>query len=79
MAAGSSAGTRTATSAWRTHGQYEYRVVTIDRSTSVPDARRMLTDEAEYGRWELARTRLYIGGERKVWLRRKIIRVTPTL
>jgi hypothetical protein len=79
MAAGSSAGTPTAPSAWRTHGQYEYRVVTIDRSTSVPDARRMLTDEAEYGRWELARTRLYIGGERKVWLRRKIIRVTPTL
>jgi hypothetical protein len=53
-------------------------VVTIDRRTSVPDARRMLTEEAEYGRWELARTRLYIGGERKVWLRRKIIKVTPT-
>ncbi len=79
MAASSSAGTRTATSAWRNHGQYEYRVLTIDRHTSVPDARRMLTEEAEYGRWELARTRLYIGGERKVWLRRKIIKVTPTL
>ena len=69
---------RRTTSAWRQHGQYEYRVVTIDRRTSVPDARRMLTEEAEYGRWELARTRLYIGGERKVWLRRKIIKVTPT-
>ncbi|PZR52495.1 hypothetical protein DNL40_11425 [Xylanimonas oleitrophica] len=66
-------------SAWRTHGQYEYRVVTIDRATSVPDARRMLTEEAEYGRWELARTRLYVGGERKVWLRRKIIKVASTL
>lgn len=65
-------------SAWRKHGQYEYRVVTIDRTTSVPDARKMLTEEAEYGRWELARTRLYIGGGRKVWLRRKIIRVRPT-
>jgi hypothetical protein len=79
MTASSSAGTRTATSAWRKHGLYEYRVLTIDRDTSVPDARRMLTEEAEYGRWELARTRLYLGGERKVWLRRKIIKVTPTL
>ena len=61
------------------HKQYEYRVLTIDRSTSVPDARKLLTDEAEYGRWELARTRLYIGGHRKVWLRRKIIKVAPTL
>ncbi|MEL7975143.1 DUF5703 family protein [Isoptericola sp. F-RaC21] len=67
-----------APSAWRKHGQYEYRVVTIDRGTSVPDARKMLTDEAEYGRWELARTRLYLGGERRVWLRRKIIKVSAT-
>jgi len=59
--------------------QYEYRVLTIDRSVSVRDAGRLLTDEAEYGRWELARTSLYIGGHRKVWLRRKIIRVEATL
>lgn len=58
---------------------YEYRVVTIDRSTSQSDARRQLTDEAEYGRWELARTLLYVGGERRVWLRRRIIRVSSTL
>lgn len=60
-------------------GQYEYRVLTIPRSTSRNDARRLLTDEAEYGRWELARTLLFAGGERKVWLRRKIIRVRSTL
>ena len=58
----------------RASGQYEYRLLTIPRSTSGNDARQMLTDEAEYGRWELARTRLYAGGERKVWLRRRIIR-----
>lgn len=75
----SSTETRSTTSAWRRHGHYEYRVLTIDRRTSVPDARRMLTEEAEYGRWELARTRIYVGGERKVWLRRKVIKVTPTL
>ncbi|GAA2727989.1 DUF5703 family protein [Cellulomonas aerilata] len=60
-------------------GQYEYRVLTIPRDTSRNDARRLLTEQAEYGRWELARTRLFAGGERKVWLRRKIIRVRSTL
>ncbi len=63
----------------RTGGQYEYRMLTIPRSTSGSDARQMLTDEAEYGRWELTRTRLYAGGERTVWLRRRIIRVRSTL
>lgn len=65
---------------WRAQGgQWEYRVLTIGRSTSRADARRLLTEQAEYGRWELARTSLYAGGERKVWLRRKIIRVRSTL
>lgn len=62
----------------RSGGQYEYRMLTIPRSTSGGDARQMLTDEAEYGRWELARSRLYGGGLRRVWLRRKIIRVAST-
>lgn len=70
---------RTRRSDWDTHGQWEYRVVRIPPSTSGNDARRMLTDEAEYGRWELARLRLYAGGERRAWLRRKIIRVRSTL
>ena len=60
-------------------GQYEYRLLTLGRSTSRNDARRLLTEEAEYGRWELARSSLYAGGERKVLLRRKIIRVRSTL
>lgn len=60
-------------------GQYEYRTLTLGRSTSRNDARRLLTEEAEYGRWELARSSLYAGGERKVLLRRKIIRVRSTL
>lgn len=65
---------------WATQGgHYEYRVLSIPRSTSRSDASRLLTDEAEYGRWELARVVLYVGGERRVWLRRKIIRVRSTL
>lgn len=77
---GESATMRQVRDGWRTQGgQYEYRVLTIGRTTSRSDARRLLTEEAEYGRWELARSRLYAGGERKVWLRRKIIRVRSTL
>ena len=59
--------------------QYEFRVVTMSPTTSRSEARQRLTEEAEYGRWELARTRIYQGGARKVWLRRKIIRVRSTL
>lgn len=59
--------------------QYEYRTVRFDRSTSRADAKRLLTDEAEYGRWELHRSVLYVGGERRVELRRRIIRVQSTL
>ena len=58
---------------------YETRVLTLPRRSSRGDVRRLLTEHAEYGRWELARLRLYTGGERKVWLRRKIIRVRSTL
>jgi len=61
-----------------TTDQYEYRVLTLSRETNRSDVRRLLTEHAEYGRWELARVRLYMGGSRKVWLRRKIIRVART-
>ena len=59
-------------------GEYEYRVLSIPRGTSRAEARRMLTEHAEYGRWELARVRVSMGGGHRVWLRRKIIRVVRT-
>ncbi len=59
--------------------EYEYRVLTLPRSTSRADASQLLTDEAEYGKWELARTVVYIGGARRIWLRRKIMRVQRTV
>jgi hypothetical protein len=40
---------------------------------------RFLTDEAEYGRWQLDRTAMYWGGARRVWLRRKTLHVESTL
>lgn len=61
------------------HGEYEYRAVSISRDVSRSDATRMLAEEAEYGRWELATTSLYVGGERRVTLRRRVIRARSTL
>jgi len=58
--------------------EYEYRVIRVPPSTSRADARAMLVEHAEYGRWELARVRLMTGGARTVWLRRRIIRVRRT-
>jgi Family of unknown function (DUF5703) len=54
--------------------EYSYLMLYIPRSTSRYAARRILTDHAEYGNWELSRLRLYPDGSRKVTLRRQIIR-----
>jgi len=58
--------------------EYDYLVVRLPRGTSREAARRILTDHAEYGQWELARLRLYADGSRKVTLRRRIIRAGRT-
>ncbi|WP_461021379.1 DUF5703 family protein [Thalassiella azotivora] len=58
--------------------RYEYRVLTLPRGTSRGEARQLLTEHAEYGRWELARVLVYVGGARRVWLRRRILRVRRT-
>lgn len=54
--------------------EYSYLVLYMPRGMSRDAARRILTDHAEYGHWELARLRLYADGSRKATLRRKIIR-----
>ena len=58
--------------------EYEYRVLSFPRDVPRSDMRRALIEHAEYGQWELARSVVYIGGLRKAWLRRKIIRVRRT-
>ncbi|MDO5627766.1 MAG: DUF5703 family protein [Mobilicoccus sp.] len=55
--------------------EYEYRVFTLPPRVERAEARALLAAEAEYGQWELARVRVFIGGARRIWLRRKIIRV----
>lgn len=58
--------------------EYEFRELHFTRDTTPGQIRQLLTDFAEYEHWELARTRLYTSGRRRIWLRRKIIRVMRT-
>lgn len=59
--------------------QYEYLVLTVSPRESIQDARQRLVEHAEYGKWELQRSRLYVGGGRQFWLRRKVLRVERTV
>jgi hypothetical protein len=58
--------------------EYEFQDLLLPRGTSRGAARRMLTDRAEYGHWELARLRMFPDGSRKVTLRRRILRIART-
>ncbi|WP_372699288.1 DUF5703 family protein [Arthrobacter sp. JSM 101049] len=60
-------------------GGFEYLVLTVRPGQSIADARRELTEHAEYGKWELRTTRLYFGGVRRYWMRRRVMRVASTL
>jgi Family of unknown function (DUF5703) len=57
---------------------YSYRVVYLSRDMSRDVARRILTDHAERGDWELARVRRFADGSGKATLRRQIIRAVRT-
>ena len=59
--------------------EYEVQRVRLGRDLSRNAVRRLLTDQAEYGGWELQRLRRYRDGTREVWVRRKIIKARPTL
>ncbi len=58
--------------------EYSYLVLYLPRGMPRDAARRVLTDHAEYGQWELARLRLNPDGSRKATLRRQIIRPART-
>ncbi|MET3720411.1 MULTISPECIES: DUF5703 family protein [unclassified Arthrobacter] len=59
--------------------QYEYLVLTVSPDDSLPDARRRLVEHSEYGKWELERSVLYLGGARRFWLRRRVMQVQRTV
>lgn len=52
-------------------GDWEYRPLELPGDVSRMTAAVRLAIQAEFGGWELSRVRLYPGGVRKVWLRRK--------
>jgi hypothetical protein len=56
----------------------QWMVVDIPRSITRAEATQILSEQAEYGRWELARSLVYVGGARRVWLRRRAMRVERT-
>ncbi len=58
--------------------EYSYLVLYLPRGMPRDAARRILTDHAEYGHWELARMMLNADGSRKATLRRQIIRPART-
>ncbi|MBM7800423.1 L-rhamnose isomerase [Microlunatus panaciterrae] len=59
--------------------EYEVERVRLGRHVSRRAVRQLLTDHAEYGGWELTRLRRYADGTREVWIRRKIIKVMPSI
>ena len=59
--------------------QYEYLVLTVSPDDSLLEARRRLVEHSEYGKWELERSRLYVGGGRRFWLRRRVTQVQRTV
>jgi len=59
--------------------QYEYLVLTVAPDDSLPEARRRLVEHSEYGKWELERSVLYMGGGRRFWMRRKVLTVQRTV
>ncbi len=54
---------------------YETARVRLSREMPRGAVRKLLTDHAEYGGWELLRLRRYRDGTRDVWIRRKVIKV----
>ena len=59
--------------------QYEYLVLTVSPNESLPEARRRVVEHSEYGKWELERSKLYMGGGRRFWLRRRVMQVQRTV
>ena len=51
--------------------QWETREVSMPANTTRAEARTLLTEFAEYGQWELARSRVYLDGRRWALLRRR--------
>ena len=59
--------------------EWEFETLVLPKDFSRNVVTRVLVERAEHGGWELDRLRVAPDGTRRVVLRRKIIRVRPTL
>jgi len=57
---------------------WEIREVPLPSKSSRQEAKTILTELAEYGRWELVRTRIYPNGIKRMWVKKRILRVERT-
>lgn len=56
--------------------EWEEWEFSVPRGTTRSAVTRLLTELADREHWELVRTRVYPDGDRTVWLRRKVYKVT---
>lgn len=62
----------------RTRATWEYRDLSLPRTTTRESTRMLLTEAAETQHWELDFIRLHADGRREVRLRRKVYRMLRT-
>jgi hypothetical protein len=60
------------------YSSWEIREVPLPSRVSRVEARELLTELAEYGRWELVRTRIYPNGVKRMWVKKRIQKVERT-
>ncbi|MGA0733554.1 MAG: DUF5703 family protein [Candidatus Nanopelagicales bacterium] len=58
---------------------WEIREITFGFRSNIQNTREALTDLAEYGNWELHRTRIYPNGLKRVWVKRRVLKIAPSI
>ncbi|MGX0670384.1 uncharacterized protein DUF5703 [Kocuria marina] len=58
--------------------RYEYLSLTVAPREKPAEARNRVREHTEYGKWELMRSAVLYGGQRRYVLRRRIMRVDRT-
>lgn len=56
----------------------EWRVIDLPRDLPRQEALLLLNEQVEYGAWEMARAVTFIGGHRRVWMKRRRMKVYRT-
>lgn len=57
---------------------WEIREINFGYRSQISDTKEVLTELAEYGHWELHRTRIFPNGEKRVWVKRRVIKILPS-